>query len=70
MTEKNYLARLESFDSAVKVWEINPGFGNNADNVKKAYQDYIFAKGKTELTEELKIRENDLVARCGGLLNA
>ena len=66
--EKNYLQSLNKFDTAVRSWEINPGFGMNVDEIKRTYSEYIFAKGKTKLSEELQSRENDLVRRCGGLL--
>ena len=67
-SEKGYRVLLEEFDTAVRSYEINPTLPMNKDGVKNTYRNYIFVKGKTELPEKLKIREKNLIARCGGLL--
>lgn len=67
--DENYQVLLNEFDAAVREYEINPNFGNNVRKVKNLYRNYIFAKGSLSVPAEVQGRENDLVKRCGELLN-
>jgi hypothetical protein len=66
--DENYQVLLNEFDQAVRTYEMNPNFLGNVNAVKNVYRNYIFSKGKIELSEENKKRESDLIKRCGGLL--
>ncbi|MDD5012741.1 MAG: hypothetical protein PHQ66_03820 [Candidatus Nanoarchaeia archaeon] len=66
-TEKLY-QKLLDFDAAVRSYEINPNLIRNIDEIEKTYSSYRAVKGETNLPEDWKKFEKDLIGRCGGRL--